>query len=123
MLLRGTPVIINDVDCPEAKLVAVIRGYDAKRGVWKADYLSTRTNMARCWASGEIGRPTPISEFGMKVELDEAGLLFRVIPSGQEPTAKYRDGKPRNWQDRNSSEHRWWPTRKAAVRLLNEANN
>ena len=120
MLLRGTPVIINDVDCPEAKLVAVIRGYDAKRGVWKADYLSTRTNMARCWTSGEIGGPTPIAEFGMKVELDDTGLSFRVVPSGAPNVAKYRDGKPRNWQDYDA-EHRWWPTRKAAVKLLTEA--
>lgn len=120
MLLRGTPVIINDVDCPQAKLVAVIRGYDAKRGVWKADYLSTRTNMQRCWSSGELGGPTPLAEFGMRVELDDTRQSFRVISTGAEPTAKYRDGKQRNWQDYDG-ERCWWPTRKAAVRLLTEA--
>lgn len=122
MLLRGTPVIINDVDCPEAKLVAVIRGYDAKRGVWKADYLSTRTNMPRCWSSGELGGPTPLAEFGMRVELDDTRLSFRVVPTGDAPVAKYRDGVSRNWQDRND-ELCWWPTRKAAVRLLTETSN
>jgi hypothetical protein len=45
-LTRGTYVIMNDVDCPEGKLVAVLTRYDDRAGVWHALYLSTATNMA-----------------------------------------------------------------------------
>lgn len=108
-LTRGTYVIMNDVDCPEARLVAVLTRYDDKRGVWHALYLATYTNMAAPYGT----RPTPLSEFGKKVEWK--WNEYRVVDSGEPCTATYRDGKPRHWQD-HFGEDRWWEARGRAER-------
>lgn len=114
MLTRGTPVILNDVDCPEAMLVAVLERYDDKAGVWHARYLSPRTNMQKCCSSGSLGGPTPIDLFGVKLEI--RGEEYRVVQSGASQ-AKYRDGKPREWQDRRGGDQ-WQKARKVALKLL-----
>lgn len=104
-LLRiGVPVIINDCDAPEARLVAVLTRYDAKEGIWHAEYLSTYPHMRNCYTDR---RPTPISEFGMRLEWD--GRSYRCVPTGGPCIAKYHDGVPRNWQDRQPN--RWWASR------------
>jgi hypothetical protein len=113
MLTRGTPVILNDVDAPEARLVAVLERYDDQSGVWYARYLSTYPNMKTCWTSGSLGGPTPLSEFGVRLDVD--GDKFRVVQTGSS-SATYRDGKPRNWQDRTGRE--WWPVAARAARLV-----
>lgn len=106
-LVRGTYVIMNDVDCPEAKLVAVLRRYDDKTGIWHAYYLAQATNMAEPYGTA----PTPISKFGRTVKWD--GDTYRVIESGEPVTATYRDGKPRQWQDYHGD--RPWAARRKAV--------
>lgn len=108
MLKRGDYVIMNDVDCPEARLVAVLTRYDDRKGYWHALYLSTFTNMAAPYGR----QPTLLSAFGMRVEWkrDE----YRVVPIGEPCTATYRDGRPRRWQDRCGS--RMWEARKKAVK-------
>lgn len=115
-LRRGMPVIINDVDCPESRLVAVIMGWDAKTGVWKARYLSTYPGMTYCTSGGGIGFPTALSAFGMKLEwLD--GETFQAVPDGSDCTARYRDGEPRKWQEQVPRPQK---SRKMARRLLAE---
>lgn len=111
MLTRGTYVIMNDVDCPEAMLVAVLTRYDDKRGVWHALYLAKATNMAAPY--GPL--PTPLEHFAQRVEWGSDFETFRVVPTGGAITATYRDGKPRQWQDRRGGSSRWWPARKAAA--------
>lgn len=110
MLTRGTYVIMNDVDAPEARLVAVLTRYDDVKGIWHALYLASYTNMAAPYGT----RPTPLSDFGQKVEWrwDE----YRVVSSGEPCTAKYRDGAPRQWQDR-FGENRWWDARRKAAKF------
>lgn len=108
MLKRGDYVIMNDVDCPEARLVAVLTRYDDQKGFWRALYLATYTNM-----TAPYGRqPTLLSAFGMKVEWK--WNEYRVVPNGEPCTATYRDGKPRQWQDRFGP--RMWEARKKAVK-------
>lgn len=108
-LTRGTYVIMNDVDCPEARLVAVLTRYDDQKGIWHALYLATYTNMAAPYGR----QPTPLSDFGVTIEWkwDE----YRAVPNGNPCVAKYRDGKPRQWQDRFGDD-RWWKARKKAVK-------
>lgn len=108
MLTRGTYVIMNETDCPMARLVAVLKRFDQDTGIWHALYLSKFTRMSSPYGPS----PTPLSDFGQRVEWD--GDRFRVIPTGAEPSAQYRDGISRMWQDR-FSEDRWWDARKGAV--------
>ena len=42
-------------------------------------------------------RPTPIEDFGFKVEVFSETVLFHRVASS---TATYEDGKLRDWQDR-----------------------
>lgn len=109
MLTRGTYVIMNDVDCPEAKLVAVLTRHDDVRGVWHALYLSDKTNMVAPYGR----QPTPLSAFGKAVEWK--WNEYRVVSTGAPCTATYRDGEPRKWQD-YYGEDRWWTARGKAVK-------
>lgn len=97
MLKRGQLVIMNDIDCPEAKLVAVLTRFDDKKGIWHARYLAKATSRTKCYSSGALGGPTPLADFGVRVEF--SGEFFAVVPTGNPSVATYRDGKPRTWQD------------------------
>lgn len=108
-LTRGTYVIMNDVDCPEARLVAVLTRYDDVKGVWHALYLATYTNMIAPY--GQC--PTPLSAFGKKVEWKQDE--YRVVSTGEPCTATYKDGRPRRWQD-CFGEDRWWEARRRTVK-------
>jgi hypothetical protein len=107
MLTRGTYVIMNDCDCPEARMVAVLTRYDDRKGVWHALYLATYTNMAAPYGP----QPTPLSAFGMRVEWK--WHEYRVVSTGEPCTATYRDGVPRKCQD-CFGEDRWWFARAQA---------
>lgn len=110
-LTRGTYVIMNDVDCPEAMLVAVLTRYDDRKGIWHALYLARATNMAAPYGS----QPTPLHQFAQRVEWAADFRAYRVVPTGEAVTATYRDGKPRQWQDRRGGSERWWPARTSAA--------
>ena len=111
-LARGDYVIMNDCDCPEAKLVAVLTRYDDKRGIWHALYLSTTTNMTAPYGP----HPTPIAKFGKRLEW--SGDTYKVVDSGEACVATYEDGMPRRWQDYHGD--RAWSARKAAVAQCNK---
>lgn len=70
LLKRGTPVIINDADAPETRLVAVLKHFNSTKGVWYAEYLSTYPRLKLCYTDR---RPTPLSEFGVKLEWSPSG--------------------------------------------------
>lgn len=112
MFLRGEPVIICDFDAPSAAMIACIIGWDARKGVWKARYLSTARNMVYCWSE----RPTRVADFGVTVEADSAGC-YRAVSYGR-CVATYADGKPRAWQDYGSMRDRWHVARRPAFGLL-----
>lgn len=117
-MTRGTYVIMNDIDCPEAMLVAVLTRYDAKTGIWHAYYLAQATNMASPYGP----EPTPLDRFAQRVEWGPEFETFRVVPTGEPVTATYRDGKPRAWQDRRGGAERWWHARKAAANFCARLN-
>ena len=110
-LRKGMPVIINDVERPEARLVAVLTTFNARTGIWRARYLANGTHGTQCWTGGQ---PTPLSHFGIALESD--GDRFRCVSSGEPSIATYRDGRPRSWQDRTPSH--WWPFRTYARKFL-----
>lgn len=109
ILRIGVPVIINDCDAPEARMVAVLARFDARQGLWHARYLSTFPHNAKC--SGY--RPTPLCDFGVAIEVDGAG--FRCTRTGIS-RATYPDGAPRDWQDRTGRE--WWTARPGVADLI-----
>lgn len=111
--LRGEPVIICDFDAPQATMIAVIMGWDAEQGFWKARYLHNDRNLTFCWSD----RPTRVADFGVTVEIDVANGEYRVVPHG-ECTATYEDGAPRRWQDYGRSGAVWRKARAPAFRLL-----
>lgn len=115
MLTRGTYVIMNDCDAPEARLVAVLTRYDDRKGIWHALYLATYTNMAAPYGP----RPTPLSAFGKAVEW--RWNEYRVVDTGSSVTATYRDGRPRRWQDYHGD--RWWPARSKALKACGQHAN
>lgn len=115
LLKRGTPVIIDDFDEPSARMVAVLTRYDDHAGIWRALYLSTYPHRLDCATSNV---PTPITDFGMTLEVD-AGV-YRCVPTGEPCRATYRDGRPRQWQDR-FGEDRWWEMRQRAFAELDLA--
>jgi hypothetical protein len=91
-LKRGTPVIVNDCDAPEARMVAILTKFDEDLGMWRARYLSRFPHRTFCHCDS----PTPIAAFGMWLELSND--TYRVFPSSGPETATYADGKPRRWQ-------------------------
>lgn len=111
MLTRGTYVIMNDTDCPEGMLVAVLTWYDDKRGIWHALYLASATNMAAPYGM----MPTPLDRFAQRVKWGPDFKTYRVVPTNAPVTAEYKDGKPRAWQDRKGGAERWWTARKSAA--------
>lgn len=112
MLKRGDVVIINDVDAPEAKMLAVLTKYDADAGAWHARYLTTATRNWKCGTANWT--PTKVEDFGMRLEW--RGDEFRVVPNGAPCVATYDDGVPRRWQDYSGRE--WWTTRPEARKLV-----
>lgn len=112
LLRRGMPVILMDCEAPEARMVAVLTRYDDELGRWYATYLSTFPFMARCFTSSWT--PTPISDFGIRIEVD--GDQFRCVPTGEPSRATYKDGRLRQWQDRQGVH--WRPMRPLAVKSL-----
>ncbi len=89
----GDYVIMNTTDGPEATMVAILTRHDDKRGIWHAHYLWVHRIMREPYGPS----PTPLSAFGMAVEIK--GRLFRVVDTGQPCTATYEDGVLRRWQD------------------------
>lgn len=116
-LTRGTHVIMNDVDCPEARLVAVLTRYDDKEGIWHALYLSETTNMTAPHGL----QPTPISDFGKRVEWAFELGEYRVVDDGGPCIAAYKDGSARKWQDRSGRE--WWKAREGAMKAIAGMSN
>ncbi len=111
-LRRGTPVIIMDCEEPSARMVAVLTRYDAKHGTWHALYLSTYPNRKDCYTTSWT--PTPISDFGVDLYVEDD--RYCCIPNGKPSKAAYKDGRPRNWQDRQGP--RWREMRPAAAKAL-----
>jgi hypothetical protein len=114
MLKRGTLVIVNDCDAPEARLVAILTSFDARAGQWRARYLSTFPYRALCCAD----EPTPVADFGVLIEF--SGDRFRCLQV-RPSAARYRDGKPRAWQDRNPGAWRELRSSATAQRIARAA--
>lgn len=93
----GHCVIINDVDCPEGKLVAVVSDVQPDRVT--AMYLSEDVGMLTCSAKPRL--VTPVEHFGVRVVV--SGRSYCCTPdSTLEHIAKYPDldREPRYWQER-----------------------
>jgi hypothetical protein len=113
-LTPGTPVIINDFDCPDGRLIAVITRCDSKNKLFRARYLSEYPSMIYCTSDGGLGFPTPIEDFGVNLEWNDEGK-YRAVPNGHPSVALYRDGKPRKWHEPHP---KWNTPKKLALQKL-----
>lgn len=89
-------VIISDGDCPEARMVAIIRD---GAGVRDWTYVSTAKMLSRYrkWTPlSEKGWHTPIERFGVIASV--RGNRLRIEQADAVSTATYPDGVPRKWQ-------------------------
>ena len=78
-LTRGMPVIINDVDNPEARLVAVLTRYDDREATWHAVYLSTYPQRMRCAALAQLGMIAEAGKFLEQVRIGQPQLTLQWI--------------------------------------------
>jgi hypothetical protein len=88
-------VILNDSECPEARMIVVVREND---GIKWWSYVSTWDQLKDFPEWSPVMREkshTPIEQFGVSARLDGDMLIIeRAGPS----VATYSDGHPRNWQ-------------------------
>lgn len=93
----GCCIIMNDVEQPCAKLIAVVTEIDVDSVV--AKYLSGAKELKpyRKGCLNQIENVTPVGRFGVSVKYGDGQYWCEVVG---ESTATYRDGKPRQWQDR-----------------------
>jgi hypothetical protein len=113
----GMPVIADGTDQPCAMCVAIISGFSGT-GYPKLSYFAERKEYSCVHFLGVSHEITPLSAFGMAIELDETRGAFRCVEiKGVTRTAKYFDGTPRWWQ-RPASHPEWWPYRPAVLRML-----
>lgn len=109
-LQRGTPVIIDEIDAPDGRTVAILMK-KSKSGYWKARYLSTFPSMIYC--SGY--NPIPIADFGVELDwLDNN--TYRVIKNGKPLIAIYSDGETRAWSEPYPVYHKSRPMATSLVR-------
>jgi hypothetical protein len=113
-LAVGVPVIANHTEQPCTSLVAVI-GAIGEHGRATLHYLSTYPSIKSF--DGALMSMTPLSAFGVAIEI--AGKNFRCdqIHHGGACTAVYRDGRRRHWQQHHSDAV-WWPYRAEVLKLL-----
>jgi hypothetical protein len=110
---RGDIVIINDCDEPSARMCAVVTSTEPT-GLCRALYLTTwRKTMNECAGHNA----TKIEDFGQLAVFKNGEM--QIVTVG-ESRAKYRDGIPRFWQDRQNGV--WHKCRKAALRLVSKKN-
>lgn len=111
MIRIGMPVIINYMDRPCTRLIAIIIRVDPKDNMAYARYLTTGTKITACY--GPLIGVTPLSQFGVDIVLEGSqvrGVQRRLT------VAAYRDGKPRAWQPEEDGELH--SVRPEAYRLL-----
>lgn len=93
--------ILNDIEAPTARMLVVITEVRNPDDV-RCKYLNAATEFTAFNRGGgmslEIDVFTPVERFGVRVLVDESGTYW--CESVGESTATYRDGKPRQWQDR-----------------------
>jgi hypothetical protein len=117
-LVVGMPVITGETDKPCTRLVAIVSGFTAgnRPGRPIMNYLLDDAEFGAC-----IGDPrmvTPLSAFGVAIEIDEAMKAFRCVEiPGADCTAVYRDGCPRWWQQ-SYADGMWWPYRPSVRAML-----
>jgi hypothetical protein len=100
----GHCVILNDVEQPCSRLVAVITNIQGGNAYCK--YLcadpklsSFNKNHGMLIAiGGGIHNLTPISKFGVTIIYNTLGKFYFCLKTG-ESSATYKDGKPRQWQE------------------------
>lgn len=98
----GHCVIINDVECPEGRMVSVITGFEhgTNGGTVITQYLSSRKELDGYNRRGVFSprcTVSPVGWFGVTVFVN-SDMQYWCEKTG-ESRATYRDGKPRQWQE------------------------
>jgi len=101
---RGHCVIVNDIDAPCSKLVAVV--IEVEGDIVVARYLAASVDFKRS-CRNQANVVTPVEHFGYRVDHDRGHFRCSADATLQE-RAKYPDGEPRRWQDWSRVD--WRPT-------------
>lgn len=93
----GDYVIMNNSDKPCTRLIAQVielpEGQDFVRG----RYICKGTNMR--YPQGRLSEATLVSDFGVELSVNVSFANAKVSTGQVRPSvAKYRDGRPRQWQ-------------------------
>lgn len=99
----GMPVIMNDVDGPDARRIAILCAHDPATGAWEARYLNRATNTKTCRNSLSFDRPTPLEDFGVEIRALSHDV-YEVERIG-DSVATYNDGVSRRWSGQEKSVH------------------
>lgn len=103
----GHCVIMNHTEAPCGRLLAVITLIDGKNIFCK--YLNAEKELSSYNKLNKgkgmrsiLDEHTPIEWFGVEVRLEQSGsdVIYSCHPV-RESKATYRDGKPRQWQERS----------------------
>lgn len=95
----GAAIIVSDYEQPCGRLVAIVTGVDSGKVFSK--YLNADPELdsyVKRGVTSILGIATPIGDFGVQLQIDQEGR-YRCVQV-RESEAKYRDGKPRQWQER-----------------------
>ena len=96
----GHCVIVNDVEQPCGKLVAVVVAVDGDKVITK--YLNADQQLTSYNKRGVTNRRetvTPCGSFGVEVRFEKSTGYYWCEPI-REPKSTYPDGKIRPWQER-----------------------
>ena len=103
-IVVGMPVILNDMDRPCTRLVAIVKSIEqpntVSSGIVHARYLTTNTMMKDC--SSLLAHTTPLEAFGVELVIVGSQVYGHIIGPSQ---ATYRNGKPREWQPEHCEIH------------------
>jgi hypothetical protein len=105
----GNCVIINHIEQPCAKLLAVIISFDEETvttNYLNADKVFNSYNKKGC--VNRRNEVTPVSLFGVQVVVDLEMNEYWCDPVG-ETTAKYHDGELRLWQEHGVKRYKFRP--------------
>jgi hypothetical protein len=116
--------ILNDFDCPEPRMIALIRESD---GVREWTYLSASKRHADSkwlnWNPVQLAAEvTPIERFGVEPVITLIGGKHEIsVERVGDSTATYRDGVARRWQGRDGERTGIRPSLVAAIKQWQRA--
>ena len=88
---KGNLVILNECDQPGPRMIVLVTS--VQEGVVYGKYISKDIKFKK--PRSQLTYVTRVSDFGVRMSVIDGSLLVHVTGNS---TARYSDGKPRQWQ-------------------------